>query len=238
MAHCIIANNETGIIYSSIMDFLKSVRSKIPIVSADTIQCLGKTTLVDYNLFDIFTFTSQKMFCEAGLSGFIFNSKKIQIADPTIMLCQYLCANLLSGIEQIKTYGDPTVFFTDLYDYTFKKITEVCKLKELNVRLVIDDVGRQVDFYTKEEITDESFDDETVVVIIYRDLREEQMMNTILLSLFMVCDEQLYIIETCQAVAKALSNGFILSKSSFCGQQIKYTSLLGIHPLVSAKGTL
>lgn len=25
MAHCIIANNETGIIYTSIMDFLKSV---------------------------------------------------------------------------------------------------------------------------------------------------------------------------------------------------------------------
>jgi hypothetical protein len=69
-------------------------------------------------------------------------------------------------------------------------------------------------------------------------MKEGQLYNTILMSLFMVYDYQLYIIELCQIVAKALDHGFILSKSSFCGQDIKYLSLLNINELVGAKGTL
>lgn len=36
----------------------------------------------------------------------------------------------------------------------------------------------------------------------------------------------------------ALQNNIILSKSSFCGQKVKYLSLIGINEYISAKATL
>jgi len=71
--HCILANNESGIIYSKILDIYKNI-DKSNIRSADTIQCLGKTTQVDYNALDIFTFASQKLSCPSGLSGIVYKS--------------------------------------------------------------------------------------------------------------------------------------------------------------------
>jgi hypothetical protein len=167
-AHFIIANNETGIIYKTVIDYLTKNRAQIPIISADTIQCLGKTKLVDYELFDIFTFTSQKLFCEPGISGFIFNTDRVPIADPTMMLSQHLCENLISSIEYIKQQPNPDEFFKDLYDYTFTKIREICALKELRVVIVVNDVDTYRNFDTNEQYENLSeFDDETVVIIVY-----------------------------------------------------------------------
>lgn len=90
--------------------------------------------------------------------------------------------------------------------------------KDLQILILIDDVGAYIDESTMRTTdTNADIDDETVIIVIYRDLKEGQLYNTILMSLYMVFDNQLYIIETCKTVADALNHGYILSKSSFCG---------------------
>jgi selenocysteine lyase/cysteine desulfurase len=48
----------------------------------------------------------------------------------------------------------------------------------------------------------------------------------------------MYIVSTCKAVKGALQSNIVLSKSSFCGQKVKYLALIGINDYVSAKATL
>lgn len=62
------------------------------------------------------------MFCEPGLSGFIFNTERVPLADPTMMISQQLCAGLISGIEYMLAGPNPDEYFKTLYDYTLKKI--------------------------------------------------------------------------------------------------------------------
>jgi hypothetical protein len=145
LIHCIVANNETGIVYTSFQEYLRTLKAEFatfPMISGDTIQCLGKTNTVDYTLFDLFTFTSQKMFSEPGLSGFVYRRESLHwLRDPTIILSQYQCQSLINGIAYLKTVADVDSHFKQLEEYTFQKVVKELSSRGIPIVVVINSVN-------------------------------------------------------------------------------------------------
>lgn len=67
-----IVNNETGIIQKNYRDFIKIAHEKSVFIHIDAVQTLGHID-IDYNLFDIITITSHKIFGPKGIGCVIIN---------------------------------------------------------------------------------------------------------------------------------------------------------------------
>lgn len=62
--------------------------------------------------------------------------------------------------------------FAIMEEYTFKKAVSDLAVKGISAQIVVNSLNQYFDYFTKKNITSEKYDDETVIIMVYRDLTE------------------------------------------------------------------